>query len=152
MLWNQSDPIKRSRLYIDSICLHNREFTILSNFVFIICFKTYYLSSGNCTIPKAMDKQKGALRDLNRLCAACWKRGMWMLQIGPCFCKEVILVCNSHVNASTGYSPHEVMYAARLKSEADTVLPPSKQNVFTDIQDYCNQAEGARKEIIENVH
>ena len=69
----------------------------------------------------------------------------------PALIQEVTFVCNSYVNAGTGYSPHETMYGATLRSRADTVFPFVKQNVFTDIKDYCSQAEKAREELIEMV-
>ena len=39
----------------------------------------------------------------------------------PALLQEATFVCNSYVDASTGYSPNEVMYSARLRCNADAV-------------------------------
>ena len=70
----------------------------------------------------------------------------------PALLQEVMFVCNSYVNASTGYSPNEVMYSARLRCKADAVFPFREQKDFTNIQSYCNHAEKSRKEVIDKIH
>ena len=70
----------------------------------------------------------------------------------PTLLQEVTFVCNSNVNASTGYSPNEVMYSVRLRCKADAVFPFREQINFTNIQSYCNHGEKSRKEVTDKVH
>ena len=69
----------------------------------------------------------------------------------PTLVQEVTFTCNSYINASTGYSPHEVMHGARLRSKADCVFPVERPSDFSDVQSYCQHAEEARKMIDRNV-
>ena len=69
----------------------------------------------------------------------------------PALVQEVTFTCNSYINVSTGYSPHEVMHGARLRSKADCVFPVERPSDFSDVQSYCQHAEEARKMIDRNV-
>ena len=69
----------------------------------------------------------------------------------PALVQEVTFICNAYGNASTGYSPQEVMYGAPLRSKADCIFPCSKPSNFTDIHSYCKHAEEARIELAERV-
>ena len=60
--------------------------------------------------------------------------------------QEVTFNCNSQINASTGVSPHEVMYGVRLRKRSDAVLPDSDANNFDDIRTSCAQSKHARRE------
>ena len=70
----------------------------------------------------------------------------------PTLVQEATFACNSYVNASTGYSPHEVMYASQLRTKADAIFPFNRPSDFRDIESYCRHAEEARKEIDKVVH
>ena len=70
----------------------------------------------------------------------------------PSLVQEVTFACNSYVNASTGYSPNEIMYAASLRTKADAIFPGIKPISFKDIQSYCEHVEEARKVVHERVH
>ena len=48
----------------------------------------------------------------------------------PTLVQEVTYTCNSYFNASTGCSPHEVMYGGPLRSKADVIFPFSRPRDF----------------------
>ena len=70
----------------------------------------------------------------------------------PTLIQEVTFTCNSYVNASTGCSPHEVMYGALLRSKADVIFPLRRPRDFPNISSFCKHAEEARLEVAQRVY
>ena len=67
----------------------------------------------------------------------------------PTLVKEVTYTCNSYFNASTGCSPHEVMYVGPLRSKAHVIFPSSRPRDFPSIQSFCKHTDEARHEVAE---
>ena len=58
----------------------------------------------------------------------------------PSLHQEVTFTLNSLPNASTGLSPHEVMYGTQLILALERWLPLQQCNKFVEVQDYADRA------------
>ena len=65
----------------------------------------------------------------------------------PKLTQEITFVCNSLVNVSTGFTPHEIMFGERLRGGIDTVLPPGEHATYSDLTSYVEDAKSRDVEI-----
>ena len=77
-----------------------------------------------------------------------------MTRIGRLWSRRLHLIA-TQINASTGFSPQEIMYGVRLRTRADAVFPHSEEVNFSDVPSYCacskQSREGISQSVVENI-
>ena len=69
----------------------------------------------------------------------------------PQILREVSFTHNAQSNASTGFSPNQIMYGSRLRTRVDAAIPLKETNVYPDIDVYFEMTQRDNEELYEKV-
>ena len=58
----------------------------------------------------------------------------------PKLAQEISFICNSQINASTKYTPQEVMFGEKLRSKVDTIIPQAGHSTYDNPSSYIEAA------------
>ena len=69
----------------------------------------------------------------------------------PKLTQEIAFICNSQVNASSGFTPQEIMFGEKLRLKIDTIIPSDKHTSYPDTGSYCEALKFKNIELQDRV-
>ena len=69
----------------------------------------------------------------------------------PKLLQEIIYIHNAQINASTGFTPNEVMFGTRMRTKVDAALPLAETKNVTNPMEYCETARERNNLMYERV-